>query len=282
MEQKKPGFFARKYNAAEESLLTIFKSPKIWGALLGELLGTMLITMLLMCSVGVFRVDWVPILLMAGVIGIYLMTVKLSGAQLNPLVTVGMMASRRMSAIRGVLYILAQVIGAWIGFLILNAFSLGGGLRLGGGNGGELPELIPATADNFWMLALIALLCSVILAFVFARSLRYAKKSALTFAFTVASSIILVHLLSLIISQNFFAVSGNLIFNPASALMYGILPTTAENFGALASAAGLVLAAYILIPMLGGVIGFYLSDIATRLSGAGYKHENDHCDTKEA
>lgn len=278
MDQKKPGFFACKYNAAEESLLTIFKSPKIWGALLGELIGTMLLTMLLMCSVGVFRVDWVPILLMSAVIGIYLVATKLSGAQLNPLITVGMMASRRMSAIRGVLYILAQVIGAWIGFLILNAFRLGGGLT------GELPTLIEATGDSFWMLASIALLCSIILALVFARALRYAKKSALTFAFTVASSIILAYLLSVIISQNFFGVSSNLIFNPAAALMYGILPTTAENFGALASAAGLALAAYVFIPILGGIIGFYLSDIATRLAGTGYNHA-DEChnhDIKEA
>jgi len=278
MDQKKPGFFARKYDAAEESLLTIFKSPKIWGALLGELIGTMLLTMLLMCSVGVFRVDWVPILLMSAVIGIYLVATKLSGAQLNPLITVGMMASRRMSAIRGVLYILAQVIGAWIGFLILNAFRLGGGLT------GELPILIEATGDNFWMLASIALLCSIILAFVFARALRYAKKSALTFAFTVASSIILAYLLSVIISQNFFGVSSNLIFNPAAALMYGILPTTAENFGALASAAGLALTVYVFIPILGGIIGFYLSDITTRLAGTGYNHA-DEChnqDVKEA
>lgn len=278
MDQKKPGFFARKYDAAEESLLAIFKSPKIWGALLGELIGTMLLTMLLMCSIGVFRVDWVPILLMSAVIGIYLVATKLSGAQLNPLITVGMMASRRMSAIRGVLYILAQVIGAWIGFLILNAFRLGGGLT------GELPTLIEATGDSFWMLASIALLCSIILAFVFARALRYAKKSALTFAFTVASSIILVYLLSVIITQNFFGVSSNLIFNPAAALMYGILPTTAENFGALASAAGLALAAYVFIPILGGIIGFCLSDIATRLAGTGYNHA-DEChnhDVKEA
>lgn len=279
MDQKKPGFFARKYNAAEESLLTIFKSPKIWGALLGELIGTMLLTMLLMCSVGVFRVDWVPILLMSAVIGIYLAATKLSGAQLNPLITVGMMASRRMSAVRGVLYILAQIIGAWIGFLILNTFSLANTPNTG------LPELVSTTGDNFWMLASIMLLCSVILAFAFARALRYAKRSTLTFAFTVASSIILVYLLSVIISQNFFGVSSNLIFNPAAALMYGILPTTAETFGALASAAGLALTVYVFIPMLGGIIGFYLSDIATRLNSAGYSHAEECCchhDAKEA
>lgn len=276
MNNTKPGFFARKYDAAEESLLTIFKSPKIWGALFGEVLGTMLLTLLLMCTIGVFRVDYVPIFLMAGVLGVYIITVKLSGAQLNPLITVGMMASRRMSAIRGVLYILAQVIGAWIASIVLNAF------RLGGGSGGELPTLVEAVGENFWTLALIALLCSIILAFCFARGLRYAKKSTLTFAFTLASSLILVYLLSIVISQNFFGLSGNLIFNPASALMYGILPTTAENFGALAASAGLALAVYVFIPMLGGIIGFYLSDIATRLAGAGYGHEDCRSAEKHA
>ena len=267
MNHNKPGFFARKYDANEESLLTIFKTPKIWGALLGEMLGALCFTMLLMTTIGIFRVDYVPIFLMTGVLGIYIITVKLSGAQLNPLITVGMMASRRMSAIRGVLYILAQVVGAWIASLILNAF------RLGGSYGDELPGLAEITGDNFWTLALITLACAIILAFCFARALHYAKKHALTFAFTVSSSLIFIYLLSIVISQNFFGITDSIIFNPASALMYGILPTTAENFGALASAAGLALAVYVLIPMIGGVIGFYLSDIATRLAGADYEHE---------
>lgn len=275
MNQDKPGFFARKYNPSEESLLNIFKTPKIWGALLGEVLGTMLLTMLLMCTIGMFRVDFVPIFLMCAVIGIYVVIVKLSGAQLNPLVTAGMMATRRMSAIRGVLYILAQVVGAWIASLLLNAF------RLGGSYGGELPTLVEATGENFWALAFISLLCAVILAFCFARAIRYAKKNTLVFAFTVASSIVLTYLLSVVISQNFFGLTESIVFNPTSALMYGVLPTTAENFGALASSAGLALAVYALVPVIGGIVGFYLSDLAARLAGPAYQFEEDRCQNSE-
>ncbi len=275
MNQDKPGFFARKYNPSEESLLNIFKTPKIWGALLGEVLGTMLLTMLLMCTIGMFRVDFVPIFLMCAVIGIYVVIVKLSGAQLNPLVTAGMMATRRMSAIRGVLYILAQVVGAWIASLLLNAF------RLGGSYGGELPTLVEATGENFWALAFISLLCAVILAFCFARAIRYAKKNTLVFAFTVASSIVLTYLLSVVISQNFFGLTESIVFNPTSALMYGVLPTTAENFGALASSAGLALAVYVLVPVIGGIVGFYLSDLAARLAGPTYQFEEDRCQNSE-
>lgn len=275
MNQNKPGFFARKYNPSEESLLTIFKTPKIWGALLGEMLGALLLTMLLMCTIGMFRVDFVPIFLMAAVVSIYLIIAKLSGANLNPLITVGMMATRRMSAIRGVLYILAQVVGAWIASLILNGFRLGGG-----SDAGVLPELVEATGENFWALAFISLLCAIILAFCFARALRYAKKNILAFAFTVSSSIVLVYLLSVVIAQNFFGLTENIIFNPAAALMYGILPTTAENLGALMSAAGLALTVYVFVPMVGGIIGFYLSDIAARLAGPHYVHSDDSCSAK--
>lgn len=266
MNQDKPKFFARKYGEGE-NVLTIFKTPKIWGALLGEVLGTMLLTMLFMNTIGMFRVDFVPIFLIAALIGVYLAVVKLSGACLNPLVTVGMMASRRMPAIRGILYLLAEFVGAWLASLILNGF------RLGAGSENEYPALVDATGDNFWAVALIGLLAAVILAFVFARALRYAKNSALTFAFSIASSIVLVYLLSVVISQNFFGLSGNLVMNPASALMYGIFPTNAANFGEFAGLTGLALSAYVFIPMIGGVIGFYLSDITTRLAGSTYQHE---------
>ena len=40
-------FFAKKGDP-EENILTIFKSPRIWGALAGELIGTMFITILLL------------------------------------------------------------------------------------------------------------------------------------------------------------------------------------------------------------------------------------------
>ena len=50
------------------------------------------------------------------------------------------------------------------------------------------------------------------------------------------------------------------MFNPVVALMYQILPTAADSFGELAGAAGIALAAYVLFPIVGGVIGFYISD----------------------
>ena len=59
------GFFARKYDV-NENVLTIFKSPRVWGALLGELVGTMLLSMMLL-TLGVQ-----PLYLIFGAVCIYI------------------------------------------------------------------------------------------------------------------------------------------------------------------------------------------------------------------
>lgn len=256
------GFFARKFDE-NENILTIFKTPKIWGALAGEAIGTMLIVMMLL-TLGIQ-----PLYLIFALVGVYVAIVGLSGANLNPLVTAGMMASRRMSAIRGVLYMLAQLLGAWIGLIIVNAF------RLGSGTTSTLPMMTEITGETFWSVALIELLGAIVIAFCFARALKFSRKSPLTFAFTVTSGITLAVIFGIVISQSYFGVQDNFIFNPVAALMYQILPTAADNFGELVQVAGLAAAAYVVVPIIGGIVGFYLSDFITRLSGNGYKVKED-------
>lgn len=251
------GFFARKYDV-NENVLTVFKSPRVWGALLGELVGTMLLSMMLL-TLGVQ-----PLYLIFGAVCIYIAVVGISGANLNPLVTVGLMATRRMSVIRGVLYILAQVLGAWLGLIVINAF------RLGSETTAELPMMTEVAGETFWAVALVELMGAMIIAFCFARAMRYARKSPLTFAMTVTSGITLAVILGIVISQSFFMLTNSFIFNPAVALMYQILPTAAENVGELMGLAGMALAAYVVLPMIGGVLGFYLSELMTRLSGRAY------------
>ena len=268
-EHPMKGFFARKYDK-DENILTIFKTPRIWGALIGEVIGTMLFVML-MLTLGAQ-----PLYLLFAATCIYVAVVGLSGANLNPIVTVGMMASRRMSAIRGVLYMLAQLLGGWVALIIINAFRLGSGTSL------PLPEMTEISGESFWAVALVELMGANIIAFCYARATRYTRKNPLTFALTVTSGITLAVILALVITQSFYGYSDSFIFNPIAALMYQILPTTAENFGELAQMAGLAVAAYIIFPVIGGVIGFYISDVATRLSCGGYFCECDsECDRKE-
>jgi hypothetical protein len=113
---------------------------------------------------------------------------------------------------------------------------------------------------------MIALLGAIIISFFVARALKY-KKSAFTYGAVIAGGIVLAIVVSYVISAAFFGLQGNFALNPAVALMFQIFPTTGENFGEIMSGVGAALAIYALFPMLGGVIGMYISDFASKLNG---------------
>ena len=250
------GFFARKYDA-NETILTIFKSPKIYGAILGEVVGTMLLTLILL-TLGVYQ----PLYVMFGVIAISAAVLAFSGANLNPLVTVGMMVSRRMSVIRGVVYMLSQVLGAWFAYLISSAFLS----AAGDAATAELPTMTAIAEGKFWTIAMIELVSAIMIAFFFARAHAY-KRSTLTFAAIYGTGICVSLLFAIVVSSSFLGLQNNFIVNPAAAFMYQVLPTGGENFGVVLGDVFQALSAYVILPMVGGIIGFAISDVATKLSG---------------
>lgn len=251
------GFFSKKYEG-KEGILTVFKSHKFYGALLGEIIGTSLLTilMIVLSFVGLANLATFGWALIATLIAIY----AFSGACLNPLITIGMVASRRMSVIRGVMYIIAEIIGAWLGWLIFHSFYLAGGETAN-----EIPTMATPEDGQFWMFAMLELFGAVIIAFCFARALKY-KRSVFTFATTVTGGLVLAVVAGYIISYAFFGLQNNYIFNPAVALMYQIFPTAGENFGEIMSGVCQALTIYALFPAVGGVCGFYLSDFLSKLN----------------
>lgn len=251
------GFFSKKYEE-NESILTVFKNHKFYGALLGEVIGTALLAALFfsLLFVGITNIISLVFALIAILAGVY----AFSGACLNPLIVVGMMASRRMSVIRGVMYIIAEIVGAWLGWLILNSFHLAGGETAN-----EIQTLATISDGQFWNFAMIELLGAVIIAFSFARALKY-KRSVFTFGAIAAGGILLAVFLGYILSGAFLGISNNFAFNPAIALMSQIFPTAGDNFGEIMSGICQALTVFVLFPSLGGVLGFYLSDFAGKLS----------------
>ena len=256
------GFFAKKYEE-KEGILTVFKRPKFYGALLGEIFGTAFMVLLLfslfMTGVAYSQGAASIVTCAIAVIAIYVAVHALSGACLNPIVTVGMMASRRMSVIRGVMYIIAEVVGAWLAWLIFNSFHMAGGE-----SSYEVPTLAQIGEGKFWVYAMIELLGAVIIAFFYARALRY-KRSAFTFAAVVAGGFALAFVAGFILSV-FAGISNNFILNPAAALLFKIFPESGENFGVILGGICQALSVYALLPMVGGVVGFYLSDFMGKLS----------------
>ena len=253
----KLGFFAKKYEE-KESILTIFKNRKFYGALLGEVIGTMFIALLLfgLSLMGIANVAMYSFAVIAILIAVY----AFSGACLNPLITAGMMATRRMSIIRGIMYIIAEVIGAWLGWLVFNAFHLAGGETAY-----DVPAMAAIAEGKFWLVTFIELIGAFIIGFFFARALDY-KRSIFTFAAVVAGGIALAVVTGYVISAAFLGFSNNFIFNPAAALMMQIFPTVGDNFGEIFGGICQALAVYALFPMIGGVLGFYLSDASKKLS----------------
>ena len=253
------GFFAKKYDE-KESILTVFKSHKFYGSLLGEVIGTMLIALLLFSAslMGIASVATYSFAIIAILIAVY----AFSGACLNPIVVVGMMASRRMSVIRGVMYIIAEVIGAWLGWLIFNGFHAAGGEAVLA----ETPAITAIGEGQFWLFTMVELLGAAIIGFFFARALKY-KRSVFTFGAIVAGGLALAALVGYVVSAAFLGLSSNFIMNPAVAMMMQIFPTAGDSFGEILGGICQAVSVFALIPMIGGVIGFYLSDFTAKLSG---------------
>lgn len=250
-------FFAKKYSQPED-ILTIFKDKKFYGALIGELTGTILISILLL-SVG-YNLNLIIIFLFV-FLGVVVAIHKLSGAYFNPLITVGMMATRRISLIRGIMYMVVQLLGAWFAMLILSAFINKGAAAMSGGI--ELVKMAEIKDEMFWTTAIIELIGATVVGFFFARAWQYRKKS-FTFAAVVAGGLITAVMAALLFSS-YAGLSENFILNPAVAIMYKIFPTEG-NFGELLQGIVVALVTYIIFPMIGGILGFFLSDFSSVLS----------------
>jgi hypothetical protein len=134
----------------------------------------------------------------------------------------------------------------------------------------SLPVLDAALSGEgslFWPLTMLELLGAIIIGFCFARALVY-KRSVFTFGAMVGGGVFLASLLAVVLTGNYLATQDTaFVMNPAVAIMYQALPAEAANFGDLLSGVGVALTTYVIFPMLGGVIGFYLSDFASKLSG---------------
>ena len=267
-------FFSRKGDA-NENILTIFRDTKIITAIIGEIVGVAVITMIAL-TLGLFN----PLYMILAYVGITAAIVKLSGAHLNPIITAGMMASRRVSAIRGVIYIISQVLGAWLGFLVISSLRKAG---IAAGNIEEATSALPTLAQPdelsgavegtslLGAVRLVEFIGAIIIAFFFARAQRV-KKNTAAFAITVASGVFIAMIIAVVANSNFFMLQSNtFIMNPAVGMIYGIFPSSANGFDALMSALLPMLVSYVILPIIGGVLGFYLSDFATILSGEDLK-----------
>ena len=194
-------------------------------------------------------------------IAIYIAVIAISGACLNPIVTVGMMATRRISVVRGIMYIIAEVLGAWLAWLVFS-----GAGAIAPNTTYEGATMVSITEGGFGMFALVEMLGACLIGFFFARAQSY-KRSAFTYAAVATGGVVMAVLLGYVISAAYFQLQNNFIFNPAIALMMQIFPQSGSDFSEVLGGICQALSVYAILPMIAGVVGFYLADFTNRLSG---------------
>lgn len=110
------------------------------GALLAEFVGTFIFAAIVVATQGQ------PIFILFALTAIVLAIGGLSGAHINPAITFASWATKRMGTLKAVGYIIAQVLGAMLAFVVLNALLNGQPAQVGPTGGAVSPELFKAPA----------------------------------------------------------------------------------------------------------------------------------------
>lgn len=222
------------------------QSVSLWRAVAAEFLGTFLLAATVIAGQGQ------PIFLLFALTGIVLIFGGISGAHVNPAITLGAWATRRIGWLRAIGYVLAQFLGAAVAYFTLNAF-VGGAPALTEAQqayGQSAPSLyaavdIATVAGREWYVFFAEVLGTTVLAFAIAHALR--AKEALTAAFTAGLGIFIALMFVVTIAGY---ISASSFINPAVALaLQAFTPS------------GWAYLVYALAPIVGGVIGFVLYDI---------------------
>ena len=232
---------------------SVLKKAPFIGTLVAEFIGTLLLAVAFIAGQGQ------PIIVLFAIAGIVLLVGTLSGAHLNPAVTIGAWVTRRISGLRALGYVVAQFLGAVAALGMLNAF-IGGAPAVDASAqayGQAAPALFHAAtmpAGKEWYVFFAELVGTIVVGFTMASALRE-KKDRVAAALTVGLGVFTALLLAASAASY---VSGSAILNPAvamslSALKWQVWP----------------LAVYVLAPVIGGVVGFFLQDLLQVESDGG-------------
>lgn len=217
-------------------------------ALIGEFIGTFLLASAYLVTKGE------PLYMGFVLVTLVLMVGTLSGGYLNPALTVGAWVTRKLGHLRAVAYIVAQLLGAGAAYVVISSFT--GGYHVDSAAASALSQQSPEvfkmaalTNNNHWYVFFAELLGTSIFAFAFAgawreKADRVAKALGIGFGLFVGA---------LIATVAASYVQANVALNPAIALGATAIDWTKIDWFAAA--------AYLVAPLIGGIIGFALRDV---------------------
>lgn len=232
-----------------------FSRSPILAASVAEFIGTALLTTAVLATQG----D--PIIVMFTLIAIVLSIGAASGAHVNPAITIGAWATKRIKSARAVSYLVAQVLGALMALVIANAYlgaapapDLSQANLLGQAQAApELFSLAKVAEGKEWLLLAAELLGGALFGFGVAAATR--EKGRMAVAFTVGASLFLALLVTSYLTGLAVAGqgSGPAVVNPAVA---GALQGVSWSLWPIAI--------YVLASPLGAVIGFLVRDLIAK------------------
>jgi aquaporin Z len=222
--------------------LGLTRTPII-AALLAEFIGTFIFAATIIAGQGQ------PILVFFALVGVVLAVGTISGAYVNPALVLGAWITRRMSGMRALAYIIAQVLGAMLALVVLNAYVGAAPAVSPTDVYGSAPSLFAAAAipqGKEWLVFLTEFIGTLVFGFAVAGATRE-KKERTAAALTVGLGVFL----GLMIAGSAAAYIGaSAILNPAiaislQALSFNIWP----------------IAVYVVGTSLGAIVGFVLYDL---------------------
>ena len=224
------------------------RSVNLWRALGAELVGTLLLAGVVIAGQGQ------PIFVLFALVGIVLTIGSISGAHVNPAITIAALVTRRIGWLRAIGYIIAQILGAALAYVILNAF-IGGAAEVSAeaaAYGQTAATLFAATdvsllAGKEWYIFFAELTGTAILGFALANATRELN-DRLAASFTVGLGIFIALMVAVSAASY---VGATAILNPAVAVALH-----AYSWGSIWP-----FAIYALAPVIGAIIGFVLYDL---------------------
>lgn len=224
----------------------LLRTP-VMGAAIAEFIGAFLL------AVTVLIVRNEPFYLFIGIVGIFMMIGGLSGAHINPAITIGAWVSRRIGWVRAVSYMVAQLLGAMLALVLMKAF-LGQAAEISAeaaSFGQAAPQLFTAVAlpeGKQWAVFMAEVIGVAILGFAYASILRPGVKDKISGAFTVGGGAFLAMAFA---STATAYIGASAALNPAIAIT--IKAADFQNVWTLV--------VYLAAPLIGAVIGFFLHDL---------------------
>lgn len=234
-------------SSLSDHIQTSLRSLPLWRALGAELIGTFLLAGVVIAGQGQ------PIFVLFGLAGIVLLFGAVSGAYVNPAITIGALVTRRIGWLRAVGYVIAQLLGAALAYVVLSGFISGANAVSASAQAyGQAAPALYAAADvsklvgKEWFIFFAELTGTAILGLAMAKVSR--SRDNVTRSLTAGFGIFVGLMISVSAASY---VGATAIINPAVAI----------SLHAYSWANIWPFAIYAIAPVIGAVVGFIIYDL---------------------